>query len=66
MSDGKQVGIAVMTRNNQLVIEFSREVGYMEMKPEQAVDFAKAILDKVMTIDPRATGSNIILPGQMH
>jgi len=66
---GKQVGIAVDTSDGQVIIEFDRKVRYLKMTATQAVEFAMAIAEKSLSLNPNAaqkTDSGIILPGLMN
>jgi hypothetical protein len=55
-----QVNIGIDTTAEQkVVIFFDRSVEYLEFSPEQAIAFAKALVEKTMTLAP---DSQIIIP----
>lgn len=59
-----KVGIAVNTADNKVVIDFSEKVDHLEFTPQEAGEFAKAIIEKAMRIN--GVGSSpIIVPAAL-
>jgi hypothetical protein len=58
---GKQVGIAVDISDGNVIIQFEKEVNWLQLNPQQAVELAQAIAEKAMKLADRQ-GSQIIIP----
>ena len=61
-----KVGIAVNNVNGKLIIDFDQKTDHLEFEPQQAVDFAKAIVDKAIKAVEGHDVTSLILPQGMH
>lgn len=65
---GKQVGISVDFQGGKVIVEFDRKLKHVELTPQQAGEFARAIIDKAMNASgvPYTTDSGIIIPSVLN
>ena len=59
----KQVAMSVDTANDKVYVQFDRQLDYIELSPQQAVELADVIVRKAMAINP---GSALILPPTLN
>lgn len=63
----KQVGIKVDFQGGMVIVEFDRDVKYLELTPQQAGELARAIIDKAMgAVGQPSQDSGIILPNTLN
>lgn len=58
---GKQVGINIDTANGNVLISYQEPMEWLEFTPQQAVDYAEAILNKAIYLSEQKQ-SPIIIP----
>jgi len=65
----KKVGMSLDTADGKVIIEFDMKVQWLEMSPVQAIEFAQAIAQKALSLNPKAvtkTDEGIIIPNVMN
>lgn len=62
-NDSGEIGIMVDTTEGQILVAFNQQVDHLKFTPEQAIEFAKVILEKVIKMAPE---TKIILPTKLN